>query len=298
MVMTSGSMTIAGEMLKISQPAVSRLIKDLERSLSIRLFRREGNRLIPGAEAQRLFREVDRFYQGIEQVERVADDLKSMRTGTLRVACISSLGLEFMSEAVKRFLLARPGVITSLEVSRTIGILELTAANQVDVGLVGFLANEYPGVDVQSQLSLPSVCVLPQEHPLAKKPMIELADLAGQPLISLGRNSPLRMRLDRALDAGGVVCQRPIETSFAHSACQMVASGLGLTVADPFTVAHIRDSRVVIRPLSPILPFILSTVLPAHQPRSIVVSDFLKVIRELLREQFQNQLHLPDGVQI
>src|SRR5476649_2047572 len=71
-VMVTGSMTIAAEMLKISQPAVSRLIKDFEQTLQVRLFRREGNRLIPGAEARRLFSEVDRFYQGIERVERVA----------------------------------------------------------------------------------------------------------------------------------------------------------------------------------------------------------------------------------
>ena len=60
-VMVSGSMRMAAERLQISQPAVSKLIKELESSVGVRLFRREGNRLIPGAEAQRLFREVDLF---------------------------------------------------------------------------------------------------------------------------------------------------------------------------------------------------------------------------------------------
>lgn len=54
-VMLTGSMTVAAERLQVSQPAVSRLIKDLEKTIGIRLFRREGNRLIPGAEAQVLF---------------------------------------------------------------------------------------------------------------------------------------------------------------------------------------------------------------------------------------------------
>src|ERR1700743_2258747 len=85
-VMLTGSMTIAAEALQITQPAVSRLIRDLEIVLSLRLFRREGNRLIPGAEAQVLYAEVDKFYQGIERIERVAEDLATLRTGTLRIA--------------------------------------------------------------------------------------------------------------------------------------------------------------------------------------------------------------------
>jgi DNA-binding transcriptional LysR family regulator len=285
-VMVTGSMTLAAELLAVSQPAVSRLIKDLEQALSIRLFRREGNRLIPGAEAQRLFREVDRFYQGLEQVERVAQDLKSVRIGTLRIASISALGLAFLSEGIRRFTETRPGVATTLHVCPSLEVMELAAMHQIDIGYVGFMGAEYPGVDVYPQPDVAAVCVLPRGHALARKKKVKIADLQGEQLISLHANSPLRVRVERALTTAGVTCRRSVETTFAHSACSMVASGLGITVADPFTAAHLRDPAVVCRPLVPAVPYTFSMVLPSHQPRSKVLDDFIVV----MKERFESRL--------
>ena len=282
-VMVTGSMTVAAEFLSISQPAVSRLIKDLEKTLGIRLFRREGNRLIPGAEAQRLFREVDRFYQGMEQVERVAHDLKSARIGTLRIASMHTLGLSILTEGIRRFSLARPRLEISLDVRNSLGVLELTAAHQVDIGFIQMTGSEYAGVDVYPLTSVAAMCVLPRGHPLARRKTVRFADLQGEPLISLSRNSPMRMRLEMALEAAGVTCRRSVETTLAHVACNLVAGGLGITVVDPFTAYNnLRNPKIVCRPLVPTVPFEYSMVLPAHQPRSKVLDDFIRVIKELL----------------
>lgn len=282
-VMVSGSMTMAAERLKISQPAVSALIRDLEKRLEIRLFRREGNRLIPGAEAQRLFREVDRFYQGIEQIERVALDLKSARIGTLRVASMHTLGLSLLSEGVRQFSLSRPEVAISLDVRNSLGVLELAAAHQIDIGFVQMSGDEYPGVDVFPLPSVAAVCVLPRGHALARKRSLKITDLQDQALISLNSNSPVRMRLEMELDAAGVTCRRSVVTSLGHVACSLVSGGLGLAVVDPFTARRVRDPGVVWRPLSPAVLFHFSMVLPTHQPRSKVVEDFIKVVRELFK---------------
>jgi DNA-binding transcriptional LysR family regulator len=285
-VMLSGSMTMAAELLKISQPAVSRLIKDLEKTLGLRLFRREGNRIIAGAEAQQLFREVDRYYHGLEQVERVADDLKSARIGTLRIASMHTLGLSLLSEGVRRFSLARPGLAISLDVRNSLGILELTAAHQIDIGFVQMVGTDYPGVDTIALPSVASVCVLPRGHRLARKKAVQIADLQGESLISLSRNSPFRMRLELAMETAGVQCRRSVDTTLAHVACGMVAGGLGITVVDPFTATRWRDTAIVFRPLLPAVPFELCMVFPAHQPRSIVVKDFIQVMKELIDAEY------------
>ncbi|MDQ0140719.1 DNA-binding transcriptional LysR family regulator [Cupriavidus necator] len=282
-VMVSGSMTVAAELLKITQPAVSALIKDLEKRLEIRLFRREGNRLIPGAEAQRLFREVDRFYQGMEQIERVAQDLKSARIGTLRIATMHTLGLSLLSEGVRQFSLSRPDLAISLDVRNSLGVLKLAAAHQIDIGFVQMLGDEYPGVDVFPLPSVAAVCVLPRGHDLARKKSIKITELQDEPLISLSRNSSVRIRLEMELEAAGVTCKRSVDTSLGHVACSLVAGGLGLTVVDPFTARRVRDPGVVWRPLLPAVQFHFSMVLPSHQPRSRVVEDFIKLVKELFK---------------
>lgn len=289
-VMVTGSMTLAAEMLKVSQPAVSRLIKDLEQTLEMRLFRREGNRLIPGAEAQRLFSEVDRFYKGIERIEQVAEDLKSIRTGTLRIASMTALGLSVVTEGVKRFSHARPGVRTSLDVRNSMSVLELVAANQADIGFVQILGAEYPGVDVTPLPSVDAVCVLPSAHPLARKKSVDIRQLQDQPVIALSANNPLRLRLEMAMDAAGVTCKYPVETTLAHSACTMVAGGLGIAVLDPFTATYTKFPGAVWRRLAPEIPFQVSMIFPAHQQRSKIVNDFVGVMRELFEQEFVPQI--------
>lgn len=278
-VMLTGSMTVAAERLQVTQPAVSRLIKELEATIGIRLFRREGNRLIPGVEAQVLFREVDLFYRGIEQIEKVAADLKSLKIARLRIASLSALALHILCDCLNQYSVSRPEVVVSLDVRNSLSVLELAAANQIDIGFVHQINAEYPGADIFRLQSVATVCVMPIGHRLASKTVVDIADLDGESIVSLGPSNPIRIRLEEALRAAGVTYRRPIETTLAYSACNFVKGGMGVTVVDPFTAAHFGDPGVVFRPLVPVLPFECSYVLPAHQPRPQVVEDFLGLVK-------------------
>lgn len=285
-VMLTGSMTIAAEALQVSQPAISRLIRDLEGVLSLRLFRREGNRLIPGAEAQVLYAEVDKFYQGIERIERVAEDLVTLRTGTLRISSMSTLGLSVVAEGVCRFARKHPEVRTSLDVRNSLGILELTAANQIDIGFVQIPAGEYPGIQAINLPPISAVCVMPVDDVLAAKDVVTLEDLHGRRLITLNTNNPLQRRITSAMEARGVVGVSSVETTAAHSACGMVSGGLGITVCDPFTASYSKYPGITFRPLDQAIPFEVSMVFPGHQQRSKLASDFMQVMEGIFRSEF------------
>ncbi|MQT77029.1 LysR substrate-binding domain-containing protein [Pseudomonas helleri] len=285
-VMLTGSMTIAAESLQISQPAVSRLIRDLESILSLKLFRREGNRLIPGAEAQVLYAEVDKFYQGIERIERIADDLVTLRTGTLRIASMSTLGLSVVAEGVCRFARKHPEVKTSLDVRNSLGILELTSANQTDIGFVQISSGEYPGIQTIPLPPISAVCVLPADDVLATKSVISLEDLHQRRLISLNTHNPLQRRITSAMESRGVAGLSNVETTAAHSACGMVAGGLGITICDPFTAAYSKYPGITFRKLDQDIPFEISMVFPSHQHRSRLTQDFMNVMESLFKSQF------------
>ncbi len=106
-VMMTGGMTAAAEVMRITQPAVSRLISDLEYNLKLRLFERRGNQINPTPEATALMAEVERSYLGLEHVKAFARDLRLARAGSLRIArCRRSLG--FLPFLVARFRESRP----------------------------------------------------------------------------------------------------------------------------------------------------------------------------------------------
>ncbi|WP_297844229.1 LysR substrate-binding domain-containing protein [Pseudomonas sp.] len=285
-VMLTGSMTIAAESLQITQPAVSRLIRDLEIVLSLRLFRREGNRLIPGTEAQLLYAEVDKFYQGIERIERVAEDLVTLRTGTLRIGSMSTLGLSVVAEGVCRFALEHPEVRTSLDVRNSLGIMELTSANQIDIGFVQVPSGEYPGVQSIPLPRINAVCVMSVDDVLASKELVTIDDLHERRLISLNTNNPLQRRITSAMEARGAVSLTSVETTSAHSACGMVSGGLGLTVCDPFTASYSKYPGITFRKLDENIPFEISMVFPSHQQRSKLASDFMQIMENIFKSEF------------
>jgi len=289
-VMLTGSMTIAAETLHISQPAVSRLVRDLEAILSLRLFRREGNRLIPGAEAQRLYAEVDKFYQGIERIERIAEDLVTLRTGTLRIASMSTLGLSVVAEGVCRFARKHPEVRTSLDVRNSLGILELTSANQIDIGFVQLASGEYPGIHAIALPPISAVCVMPVDDALAVKSVISLEDLNGRRLVTLNTNNPLQRRIHSAMEARGVSGFSCVETTSAHSACGMVSGGLGITICDPFTAAYTQYPGITYRKIDQHLPFEVSMIFPGHQQRSQLTLDFMRVMENIFASQFVSMI--------
>lgn len=285
-VMLTGSMTIAAEALHISQPAVSRLIRDLELVLSLRLFRREGNRLIPGAEAQFLYAEVDKFFQGIERVERVAEDLVTLRSGTLRIGAMSTLGTSVVTDGIRRFVQDRPQVKVSLDVRNSLNVLELISANQLDIGFVQIPAGEYPGIQTVALPPVNAVCVMRNDDELVEKAVVRLQDLQGKRLVSLSANNPLQRRIASELEGSGVSYTSTLETTSAHSACAMVAARLGVTLCDPFTATYSKYPELTQRPLERAITFEVSMVFPGHQQRSRLTSDFMQVMEDIFRSEF------------
>ena len=102
-VMEAGTVTVAAERLYITQPAVSRLIQDLESALALTLFERRRGRLAPTVEAQALYEEVERSFSGLDKIAQAAADIRSLSRGTLRIAAMPALALGFLPRTIKKF---------------------------------------------------------------------------------------------------------------------------------------------------------------------------------------------------
>ena len=278
-----GSMTNAAELLGVSQPAVSRLIRDLEAHLRLRLFRREGNRLVPTHEALVLFEEVDLHYRGMAQIEKVAEDLRNQSAGTLRVAAPSSLATFFLPAVTAEFLAERPTIGVSISSASSPLIIERVGLRQVEIGLVQ-ISGANPGVRIMPLPEPATVCILHKDHPLAAEPVLTPQLLANQVFISLGRNSPTRARVDALFAEHGIHRLQRIEVDLTATVRALVARGLGVSIVDPFAVSSPVDPDVVVRPFQPVIPFEVAAVLPAHRSLSSHAQRFLDLIRIRFRE--------------
>lgn len=162
----SGSITGAAELLHISQPSVSRLISDLERSVGFPLFLRIGRGLKATVEARRFYKAVDSMFFGIGRLEELAQTIRSTAGGVVSVGVIPSLSQSAVPEAVHDIIAERPDIHIMLSTRNTPAIIDAVRMQQFDLGVVG-REPPYDGVETLFHTALPYVCLIPADHPAA-----------------------------------------------------------------------------------------------------------------------------------
>jgi len=280
-VMEAGSVTAAAERLGITQPAVSKLIMDLERSTSLTLFERKKKRLIPTQEAHLLFEEIDRVYLGVDRIKRYAMELREVKAGRANIACLPSLGLSVLPNIIAQTAARAPLAHLTLHVRSSSRIVDWLLGHRVDLG-ISLVPLDHPSVEIESLVVTRAVCVLPRGHQLAGKNQIEPADLQGQSFISLRRDDDAAQAINRVLDDSGMVRSAGLETNLSEVACRLVKAGAGVSVVDPFTAAQFGDGLVV-RPFVPAALFEVFLLFPAFRPRSMLLDDFLRRLKEAVK---------------
>jgi DNA-binding transcriptional LysR family regulator len=277
-VIETGSVTAAADRLRISQPAVSKLIMQLEDATRLALFVRDRQRLVPTPEARLLFEEIDRVFLGVDRIERFAEDLREKRAGRMRIGCLPGLGLSLVPDVVASFAAERPDVHMTLHVQTSAKIADWVLGQQVDLG-ISLLRVDHPSVDAEPLTRADAVCILPAGHKLSKKAIIAPEDLRNVPFIGLGREDHTEQMISRVFDYEGVQRHVRLETNLSAVACHLVATGAGVSIVDPFTAAEFRSAGIVVRPFHPTVSFNMWLLYPNLQPRSKLIETFVDALR-------------------
>jgi DNA-binding transcriptional LysR family regulator len=135
-VMNAQGVTAAAEAMNVTQPAVSRLIRDLEDAVGMTLFIRAGARLVPTEEANLLLNEVERLYTGIDQVARAAVDIRRHKNVVLRIGTVTSLVRPFLHQAIIEIAGPRLDLPIVLDVENSRHIWDMVEKNRYDLGIV------------------------------------------------------------------------------------------------------------------------------------------------------------------
>ncbi|WP_296250938.1 LysR substrate-binding domain-containing protein [Pseudomonas sp. UBA4194] len=278
-VMRMGSMTAAADVLYTSQPNVSRLIAQLELSTGLTLFKRAGVRLIPTQAGQAFFQEVERAFVGLDSLKHSAKNIRNLGTGRLRVAAVPSTGLSVIPQVLKTFTETRPELTVSLHVNSSPTVEQWVKSQFCDIGIVvhpGDLANHQ--VELLAQVS--AVCVLPKAHPLAAQASITFSDLEGQPFVSLCHGDGTRALVDGLFEQAGVERVMAVEAQYSAINCEMVAHGMGITLAHPLVARDYLHRDIVVRPFRPDILFPTYVIWPSAQNRTTLAEDFIETLKE------------------
>ena len=285
-VMTAGSVTGAAGLLHTSQPTVSRELARLEYLLGYTLFERNQGRLRATARALALFDEVQRSYQGLNQVLARAEALGRAQHETLNVLSLPALSHALLPGAAARFMAQHEAARLSITPQESPLLEEWMSAQRFDIGL-----SEQPqapaGTTHQLLLSLDEVCVLPAGHALLAKPVLALQDFEQQAFVSLAADDRYRLQFDALFSQAGVQRNLRVETHSAVAVCALVTQGLGLAIVNPLTALACASEALQLRRLAVSVPFEVGVLLPQYRPLSGLTQDFVSALRAEAQELSQ-----------
>ncbi|MDP3411461.1 LysR substrate-binding domain-containing protein [Bosea sp. (in: a-proteobacteria)] len=276
-VIVTGGVTSAAKALNISQPAVTRLIHDLQYVLGLTLFERRGTRLVPTNEALSLYREVERQFVGLEQIHNAARNLRDGLSGSLRIAALPTFNVGFLPRLVAAYMKDKPGLDIAIYGSISSQVVDWVATGFCDIGFAQYPL-DFPHIDAEQLPSVAAVAVVPEGHRLAEKAVIEPLDFVGEPFVSLAGSTQWRYRTDALFSAARVTRQIRVETPLSMIACSLVASGAGIGIVDPYTAAEYGGRGIVVRPFHPKVLYDVGVVWPAGRFRSPLALGFVESV--------------------
>ncbi len=224
-----GGFSRAASALRLSQPAVSKTVQELERQVGLTLFNRAGRtpRLTDAGET--LFARARELFG----VERVAEDemgaLRGLERGVLRVGASTTVATYFLPQLLARFHLQHPGVTLRVLSANTRAIARRLLEGRLDIALVeGPVSHDRISVIPWREDEL--VVIAPATHRLVRRRRVTAADLVGEPFILREPGSGTRVVAEAALAEHGVHPGATVQFGSTEAIKQAVAAGLGLAV--------------------------------------------------------------------
>lgn len=228
----SGSLTKAAEELYISQPAVSRSIKQLELQLGVNLFTRTHRGMVLSAQGGKMiFAEVERALNLLEQAENRIAEVKNSATGTIRIGASDTIFEYFLADKIVEFHERFPAVKIELTADFTPETIAKLKADKCDVAFVNLPITADSEVKLHGNcMRLNDIFITSDKYAQQSSGVLPLSKLREYPLIFMAENTVARRSLENFLSSVGVSLAPAIEVGSWDLMKRLVAKGMGIGV--------------------------------------------------------------------
>lgn len=223
-----GSLTMAGEKLAISQPAVSQSMKQLEQALGTRLFARSARGVRLTQEGEVLYSYVAKGYEQIKQGEKLVRKMLNLELGEVRIGA-SDMTLKFyLLPYLEQFHEKYPGIKVTVTNAPTPETLRHLEAGRIDFGVVSTPFPQDEALRVKVVREIEDTFVAGRRFIPYKYKTLDLQELERLPIISLEKNTSTRSYMDGYLRENGVELNPEFELATSDMIVQFALRNLGI----------------------------------------------------------------------
>ncbi len=276
-----GSITKAAESLNVTQPTMSRQIKDLEWELGEKLFERTNYaiKLTPAGELLR-----ERAEDILEMADKTLLDFKALKedeiSGDIAIACAESKNISFLAKSIKQLKITHPKIRFHLYAGDSERVLE-----KLDKGLFDFaVVVENVDLEKYNQLTVHAVdrwgVVMRRDAALADRDYIEPKDLLGKPVM-VSRQA-LAADFPRWLGDDTEKLNVVATLDLTYNGSVLAREGCGYLLTFEGLANTSSESSLCFKPLMPELTTSMYVIWRKHQSFTRAGEVFLEELKSIL----------------
>lgn len=277
--MSCGSMTRAAEHLGIGQPAVTRMIKELEVAVGFQLFHRNGPRISPTDRGLRFYEEVQRVVAGVRQIGQRAEAIRNERVASIDIAATPTMAGGLLGPALKELGADLPDQVNAQTMNAEY-VIRALRSRTADFGIA---ANPIDHAGLKRHVICTSylVAAVPETSPYAATDApLPLSVFRSERLVTIGNAVRIRHAIDQELSALGITPASEFATNSSLNAVMAARSGLGVAIVDPVTAYGIPVQGMKILHLDTQMPYVWELLSDADRVLSQPVLAFVEAFRK------------------
>jgi DNA-binding transcriptional LysR family regulator len=238
-----GNITKASEELMISQPAISKSIKNLEEQLGGTLFIRTKRGVILTDEGKEFYKYIKQAMEYIQNAESKFTDLINLETGSIKIGISTTLTKEFLLPFLEIFHAKYPNINIEINTDITNELIPKLRNGLIDMIILNLAKNHY-GEDIEilkiKEIHDCFVCNKSFSELLNRK--VSIKELAKYPLILLPKGANTRMFVDNLASNHGVTLKPNIELASIALNVEFARIGLGISyVTKEYITKNLQD---------------------------------------------------------
>jgi len=220
----TGQFVEAARRCGVSQPALSKQVREVEELLGVELFERVRPRVIVTPTGEEIVRRARRLLGDARELVLAAQEGPAV----LRLGVIPTIAPYGLPGVLAKLRRSYPDLVFAIHELQTEVLLERLGDGSVDVALLARPFDDH-GLHATDLVDEPFVLVAPRKHPLGVRRPVAVAELSGESLILMEDGHCLR---DQAMEVCALagVAPTPINAASVSTLARMVESGLGATL--------------------------------------------------------------------
>lgn len=231
-VMKAGTISGGAAALHISQPAVSKQLKQFEKEVGLTLFARKPKGVVPTEAGLLLYSYSCRLFALEHEAESAMLELRGLQRGRLRLCASTTIGNYLLPQTLALFRSKYPQIDLELQIGNTRLVREMVETSQVDLGFIeGVVGNTDTGSQVFAEDELVLIT-----HSGDSRRQLTVEQLGRTPLIAREQGSGTRNVMEQALCSLGIRPEISLVIGNTEGIKTAVAQGLGLAVVSRLSV--------------------------------------------------------------